>query len=241
MHVAYRNATRTDEGLALALRTATDGAAEVLGLPDYGLAVGCAADLVLVDAASGRGGRRRAAAAAGRQGGAGRRGGRRLHGLKNTYQAGMIDRPYRTGHVMHPGGAMRLPDGRSRHVRPADAGIGRPGRPADPDRRRAGRTGPGVHRRRCRAARRGEHHRLSRRPHPTRATERARTGVAGRAGRRTGHGHLDRHGAHRAGRLRHRHRVRRRGREPRHGRADASTRSVMARCNRSGCAGRWHP
>lgn len=50
MHVGYRNSVRTDDGLALALRTATDGAAEVLGLPDYGLAVGCAADLVLVDA-----------------------------------------------------------------------------------------------------------------------------------------------------------------------------------------------
>jgi cytosine/creatinine deaminase len=50
MHVGYRNSVRTDEGLRLALRAATDGAAEVLGLPDYGLSVGCAADLVLVDA-----------------------------------------------------------------------------------------------------------------------------------------------------------------------------------------------
>lgn len=50
IHIGYRNSVRTDEGLALALRTATDGAAEVLGLPDYGLEVGCAADLVLVDA-----------------------------------------------------------------------------------------------------------------------------------------------------------------------------------------------
>ena len=52
MHVAYRNSTRTDEGLALALRAATAGAAQILGLPDHGPAVGCAADLVLVDCAT---------------------------------------------------------------------------------------------------------------------------------------------------------------------------------------------
>jgi len=50
MHVAYRNSVRTDEGLELALRAATSGAARVLGVPDYGLEVGCVADLVLVDA-----------------------------------------------------------------------------------------------------------------------------------------------------------------------------------------------
>jgi cytosine deaminase len=52
MHVAYRNAARTDEGLGLALRAATHGAAEVLGVPGYGLEIGCTADLVLVDAAN---------------------------------------------------------------------------------------------------------------------------------------------------------------------------------------------
>ena len=50
LHFGYRNSVRTDEGLGLALRAATDGAAEVLGLTGYGLTVGCAADLVLVDA-----------------------------------------------------------------------------------------------------------------------------------------------------------------------------------------------
>jgi len=50
MHVAYRNWLRRDEDIELALHTATYGAATVLGLADYGLAVGCAADFSLVDA-----------------------------------------------------------------------------------------------------------------------------------------------------------------------------------------------
>jgi cytosine/creatinine deaminase len=50
MHVAYRNAERTDDALDLALRTVTTDAAAIIGLDRYGLAVGSAADLVLVDA-----------------------------------------------------------------------------------------------------------------------------------------------------------------------------------------------
>jgi cytosine deaminase len=50
MHVAYRNSVRTDRGLELALRAATSGGAQVLGVQHYGLDVGCVADLVLVDA-----------------------------------------------------------------------------------------------------------------------------------------------------------------------------------------------
>ncbi len=52
MLVGYRSSTRTDEGLALALDTATYGAARVLGLPAYGIAPGAPADLVLVRARS---------------------------------------------------------------------------------------------------------------------------------------------------------------------------------------------
>lgn len=50
MQVAYRTWTRRDDEIELALHTATYGAASVLGVADYGLAVGCRADLVLVDA-----------------------------------------------------------------------------------------------------------------------------------------------------------------------------------------------
>jgi cytosine deaminase len=50
MQVAYRTWTRRDDEIELALHTATYGAAAVLGVADYGLAVGCRADLVLVDA-----------------------------------------------------------------------------------------------------------------------------------------------------------------------------------------------
>jgi cytosine deaminase len=50
MHVAYRSWLRRDEDIELALHTATYGAAQVLGVTGYGLAVGCAADFALVDA-----------------------------------------------------------------------------------------------------------------------------------------------------------------------------------------------
>lgn len=50
MQVAYRTWLRRDEDIQLALDTATHGAATVLGLADYGLAVGCAADFSLVEA-----------------------------------------------------------------------------------------------------------------------------------------------------------------------------------------------
>lgn len=48
--LAYRSGFRDDPGIALALHMATQGGAQVMGVPDYGLAVGCAADLVLVRA-----------------------------------------------------------------------------------------------------------------------------------------------------------------------------------------------
>lgn len=48
--VAYRNGFRDDPGLELALHLATHGGAQVMGAAGYGTAVGCAADLVLVDA-----------------------------------------------------------------------------------------------------------------------------------------------------------------------------------------------
>ncbi|GAA3657378.1 amidohydrolase [Nocardioides ginsengisoli] len=48
--VAYRNSARTDEGLELALGTATTGAAKLIGIAGYGLSVGDTADLVLVRA-----------------------------------------------------------------------------------------------------------------------------------------------------------------------------------------------
>lgn len=48
--LAYLNGFRDDAGLELALRLATHGGAEVMGAPEYGVAVGKRADLVLVEA-----------------------------------------------------------------------------------------------------------------------------------------------------------------------------------------------
>ncbi len=48
--VAYKNGFRHDEDIALALRLCTHGGAQVMGVADYGLDVGCRADLLLVDA-----------------------------------------------------------------------------------------------------------------------------------------------------------------------------------------------
>lgn len=48
--VAQRNEFRRDEGLELALATATDLAARAIGLSDYGLEVGAMADFLLVEA-----------------------------------------------------------------------------------------------------------------------------------------------------------------------------------------------
>jgi cytosine/creatinine deaminase len=50
MHVAYRSGFRRDEDIELALEAATVGGALALGLPDYGLAPGDRADLVVVPA-----------------------------------------------------------------------------------------------------------------------------------------------------------------------------------------------
>ncbi len=50
--IGYRQDFRADEDLALALDLATHAAARVLGLEGYGLAEGCAADLVAVGAES---------------------------------------------------------------------------------------------------------------------------------------------------------------------------------------------
>lgn len=47
--VAYRNGLRRDDDLGLVLDVVTEGGAAVIGAADYGLAVGRAADLVLVD------------------------------------------------------------------------------------------------------------------------------------------------------------------------------------------------
>jgi cytosine/adenosine deaminase-related metal-dependent hydrolase len=48
--LAYLNGFRDDAGLELALRMATYGGAQLMGAADYGLEVGCAADLVVVPA-----------------------------------------------------------------------------------------------------------------------------------------------------------------------------------------------
>lgn len=48
--IAYNSGFRDDPGLELALSMATHGGAGVMGATDYGLRVGCVADLVLVDA-----------------------------------------------------------------------------------------------------------------------------------------------------------------------------------------------
>ena len=50
--LAWRAGARRDQDLATALEVATTGGATVLGLPNYGLGPGCAADLVLVEAAT---------------------------------------------------------------------------------------------------------------------------------------------------------------------------------------------
>lgn len=48
--LAYRSGFRDDPGIALALRMATYGGAQVMGVAHYGLTVGSVADLVLVEA-----------------------------------------------------------------------------------------------------------------------------------------------------------------------------------------------
>lgn len=48
--LAYRSGFRDDPGIEIALRMATYGGAQVMGVEHYGLAVGSAADLVLVEA-----------------------------------------------------------------------------------------------------------------------------------------------------------------------------------------------
>ena len=48
--IAYRSGFRHDVDIELALRMATFGGAQVMGLKGYGLDVGCTADLLLVDA-----------------------------------------------------------------------------------------------------------------------------------------------------------------------------------------------
>jgi cytosine/adenosine deaminase-related metal-dependent hydrolase len=50
--VAYVNGFRDDPGLELTLKMATYAGAQVMGASDYGLEVGCAADLVLVEAST---------------------------------------------------------------------------------------------------------------------------------------------------------------------------------------------
>ncbi|WBV45123.1 amidohydrolase family protein [Pseudoroseomonas cervicalis] len=52
MMVGLRNNFRRDEEVAMALAVCTQGGAEIMRLKDYGLAEGCQADLVLVDAES---------------------------------------------------------------------------------------------------------------------------------------------------------------------------------------------
>ena len=47
--VAYKNGFRHDEDIALALQLCSQGGAQVMGVKDHGLAVGCSADLVLVE------------------------------------------------------------------------------------------------------------------------------------------------------------------------------------------------
>ena len=48
--VAYVNGFRDDPGLELALRMATSHGADIMGVEGYGLAPGCSADLVLLNA-----------------------------------------------------------------------------------------------------------------------------------------------------------------------------------------------
>jgi cytosine deaminase len=51
MMIGYRSGFYTDEELAVAFDLATTAGATALGLPDYGLRVGCKADFVVLDAA----------------------------------------------------------------------------------------------------------------------------------------------------------------------------------------------
>lgn len=51
--LAYNSGFRDDEGIELALRMATFGGAQELGIEDYGMEVGSVADLVLVEAENG--------------------------------------------------------------------------------------------------------------------------------------------------------------------------------------------
>ncbi len=48
--IAYRSGFRDDPGIELALRLATFGGAQVMGLKGFGLEVGCVADLLMVEA-----------------------------------------------------------------------------------------------------------------------------------------------------------------------------------------------
>lgn len=50
MFIGLRNNLRRDDEIALALHAVTEGAARACGFADYGLAIGCRADLVLVQA-----------------------------------------------------------------------------------------------------------------------------------------------------------------------------------------------
>ena len=52
MFVGLRNNFRLDADVELALDVCTHGGAKVMALKDYGLAPGCAADLVLADGES---------------------------------------------------------------------------------------------------------------------------------------------------------------------------------------------
>ncbi|MFC4943118.1 amidohydrolase family protein [Pseudonocardia sp. GCM10023141] len=49
MRLAYRSGFRRDDEIELALDAATFGGARALGLEDYGIRPGCAADFLLVD------------------------------------------------------------------------------------------------------------------------------------------------------------------------------------------------
>ncbi len=48
MFIGLRNNFRRDDEVALAVDVVTHGGARVMGLPEYGIEVGCAADLLIV-------------------------------------------------------------------------------------------------------------------------------------------------------------------------------------------------
>lgn len=48
--VSYVNGFRDDDGLALAMHMITEAGARIMGIDDYGLAPGCSADLIVLDA-----------------------------------------------------------------------------------------------------------------------------------------------------------------------------------------------